>query len=138
METLLFKVADHCFALHAPEAKRLKQLLPSYAPFHLKACNEPLITEVTIAPGLVDSEAAGEELGQFDCGGTNHGIYRTADGYKIVISNVEGELASAMTTNADFSRAEVSLFGDDNAQRFGIGNALMIVFAFAAATRSLA
>lgn len=68
METLLFKVADHCFALHAPEAKRLKQLLPSYAPFHLKACNEPLITEVTIAPGLVDSEAAGEELGQFDCG----------------------------------------------------------------------
>ena len=135
METLFFKVADHCFALHAPEAKRLKQLLPSYAPFHLKACDEPLITEVTIAPGLVDSEAAGEELGQFDCGGTNHGIYRTADGYKIVISNVEGELASAMTTNADFSRAEVSLFGDDNAQRFGIGNALMIVFAFAAATR---
>ena len=134
MEKLCFKVADLCFSIEAPSASMIKKLLPSYAPFYV-AEGEDLNSMlcVVVNNGVVDANAEGEELGQFDCGGTNHGVYRLAEGYKVVISTVEGHLASAMKTNADFSECVISLFGDEDDQRFGLGNAMMIAFAFAAA-----
>lgn len=133
MESLYFKVAGLCFAMHAESAAFLKSLLPSYAGFHVRQKPSELVLNVTVKDGLVSGEAEGEELGQFDCGGTNHGIYRYADGYKILISNVDGTLSSAMTTDARFTECKVSVFGDENDQRFGLGNAMMIAFAFSAA-----
>ena len=134
LETLYFKVADLYFAIHAESSDLLKHLLPSYAPFHVaQQPAAPLALDVTLNDGAVDASAQGVELGQFDCGGTNHGIYRTEQGYKVVISTVEGHLASAMTTNADFSKCVVSIFGNESDRAFGMGNAMMIAFAFAAA-----
>ena len=117
MEKLCFKVADLCFSIEAPSASMIKKLLPSYAPFYVaegEDSNSMLC--VVVNNGVVDVNAEGEELGQFD-----------------VISTVEGHLASAMKTNADFSECVISLFGDEDDQRFGLGNAMMIAFAFAAA-----
>lgn len=134
MERLYFKVADLHFSIEASSVSLIKKLLPSYAPFCVAEGGEQkTMLHVVIDNGVVDSLAEGEELGQFDCGGTNHGVYRLSDGYKVVISTVEGRLASAMKTNADFSECIVSLFGDEDDQRFGLGNAMMIAFAFAAA-----
>ena len=134
MEKLCFKVADLCFSIEAPSASMIKKLLPSYAPFYVaEETVSNSMLHVIVNNGIVDANAEGEELGQFDCGGTNHGVYRLAEGYKVVISTVEGHLASAMKTNADFSECVISLFGDEDDQRFGLGNAMMIVFAFAAA-----
>ena len=134
MEKLCFKVADLCFSIEAPSASMIKKLLPSYAPFYVaEGENSNSMLYVVVNNGVVDANAEGEELGQFDCGGTNHGVYRLAEGYKVVISTVEGHLASAMKTNADFSKCVISLFGDEDDQRFGLGNAMMIAFAFAAA-----
>ena len=134
MEKLCFKVADLCFSIEAPSASMIKKLLPSYAPFYVAEGEDSnSMLYVVVNNGVVDANAEGEELGQFDCGGTNHGVYRLAEGYKVVISTVEGHLASAMKTNADFSKCVISLFGDEDDQRFGLGNAMMIAFAFAAA-----
>lgn len=134
MEKLCFKVADLYFSIEAPSASMIKKLLPSYAPFYVaEETVSNSMLHVIVNNGIVDANAEGEELGQFDCGGTNHGVYRLAEGYKVVISTVEGHLASAMKTNADFSECVVSLFGDEDDQRFGLGNAMMIAFAFAAA-----
>ena len=134
MEKLCFKVADLCFSIEAPSASMIKKLLPSYAPFYVaEETVSNSMLHVIVNNGIVDANAEGEELGQFDCGGTNHGVYRLAEGYKVVISTVEGHLASAMKTNADFSECVISLFGDEDDQRFGLGNAMMIAFAFAAA-----
>lgn len=134
MEKLCFKVADLCFSIEAPSASMIKKLLPSYAPFYVaEETVSNSMLHVIVNNGIVDANAEGEELGQFDCGGTNHGVYRLAEGYKVVISTVEGHLASAMKTNADFSKCVISLFGDEDDQRFGLGNAMMIAFAFAAA-----
>ena len=134
MDTLYFKVADVCFAIHAAHADEVKALLPSYAPFYLKECSEPIILNAELMADAVSSEPEGKELGQFDCGGTNHGIYQMADGYKILISDAEGRLASAMLTKGDFSSCRISLFGDAATRQFGMGNAMMIAFAFAAAS----
>lgn len=133
METLYFKVADVCFGIQAADARTIKELLPSYAPFHLSTTDETPILLAKLEDGIVDTTPEGEELGQFDCGGTNHGIYRTSDGYKIVISTVEGRPASAMTASHDFSRCTISLFGNTDDRCFGLGNAMMIAFAFSAA-----
>lgn len=134
MEKLCFKVADLCFSIEAPSASMIKKLLPSYAPFYVaEETVSNSMLHVIVNNGIVGANAEGEELGQFDCGGTNHGVYRLAEGYKVVISTVEGHLASAMKTNADFSECVISLFGDEDDQRFGLGNAMMIAFAFAAA-----
>ena len=110
METLFFKVADILFTIQGKSADELKKLLPSYAPFNIAATDAKPALSLTVEDGAIDTSAVGEELGQFDCGGSNHGIYRTEQGYKIIISTVEGNVASAMLTNA-----------------------MMIAFAFAAA-----
>lgn len=133
METLHFKVADACFAIHSNDSKELKKLLPSYAPFFIRENDEALIFEASVEDGVIDTNAEGDELGQFDCGGTNHGVYKLPNGYKIVISNIDGHFASAMKTNDDFSQCTISLFGNDSERKFGLGNALMIAFAFAGA-----
>lgn len=133
LETLHFKVADAIFSIQAAQAKVIKRLLPSYAPFYLpNPCGKVMMNAI-IDNGAVDLQAEGEELGQFDCGGTNHGVYRLADGYKFVISNIDGTKASAMRANKDFSQCTISLYGNEDNQRFGLGNAMMLAFAFSSA-----
>ncbi len=133
METLHFKVADLCFAIQAENKQQIKRLLPSYAPFYIQQGSDSVLALVaTIADGMISAEAEGKELGQFDCGGTNHAIYQLEEGYKVVISTVEGRLACAMKTNANFSRCDISLLGEEKDHSFGLGNAMMIAFAFAA------
>ena len=133
METLHFKVAGKNFSIAADKASMLKKLLPSYAPFYLPEPDDALMLRAEVIDNAVDTQATGKELGQFDCGGTNHGIYQLEDGYKIVISNEENQPAAAMLTNADFSQCTISLLGDDTVRSFGLGNAMMIAFAFSAA-----
>lgn len=133
MEALIFKVADIYFSIQATSTDMLKRLLPSYAPFYIgKHTDHPLALEATVGVDLVSDQPEGEELGQFDCGGCNHGIYRNANGYKLLISTEEGHLASALQTNNDFSQCSISLLGDETDHAFGLGNAMMIAFAFAA------
>ena len=135
METLHFKVADAYFSLSAPSARLLKALLPSYAPFYVKAFPEDChpILQATIADGAVNLSPEGEEIGTFDCGGANHAVYRTAEGYKILIHNENHVLSAALATTDRFACCRVTLFGQEEEQRFGLGNALMIAFAFAGA-----
>lgn len=136
MLSLDFGVAGHRFRLCFREDNApYKELLPSYAPFHLKTADEPLLFSMNIGEGLVDTQAEGDELGQFDCNGVMHGIYRIAGGYKIVIGNPAGGISCALRTDKDFSQCAVTLEGDTSNRAFGINNAIMIAFAFAGAYR---
>ena len=138
MNDFYFRGADATCHVRFNDIEDARPLLPSYAPFHIKEQDQPLMFEMNVAAGLVSSEAEGEEVGNFDCGGCNHGIYRTHDGgYKMLISNVDGELACALHTSADFSRCEASLHGDEDIMSFGLNNALMIAFAFAGARHNI-
>lgn len=134
MEKLEFKVAGIPFAILSHDNNYIKNLLPSYAPFHVNGDGNVNLT-VVVDNNQVDSQPFGEELGHFDCGGANHSIYRLQDGgYKILISTVDNRLASAMITSPDFKHCTVSLFGDTNDNSFGLGNAMMIAFTFSSAS----
>ncbi|MBR1593644.1 MAG: hypothetical protein IJ659_02585 [Alloprevotella sp.] len=135
---LTFRVADFCFRLCFPEGTDGRRLLPSYAPFHVPGGADGLIFTLRVTEGGVSLLPEGEEIGQFDAGGNNHGVYRLTDGgYKIVISNPAGEEACAMRTNEAFTRCEVTLYGDEDNRRFGLNNAVMITYAFSGARHGL-
>lgn len=138
VETLYFKVADAGFTIEAPSADDIKETLPTYAPFWIsnpKKMDVEVILKAKISPSTpVNTEKEGEELGQFDCGGSNHGVYLLPDGgYKFVISTPEGDLAAAMRTSSHFERCDITPYGTESNKHFGVGNAMMIAFAFSAA-----
>lgn len=134
MNDFLFQVADTAFHLHVGDMVDARPMLPSYAPFFVEKATCDLIFNMTVGNGLVSFIPSGEELGQFDCGGNNHGIYRQPDGgYVITIFSGKDRPACALEASADFSRCRATLFGDENERTFGLNNALMIAFAFAGA-----
>lgn len=138
LDFLHFIVADIHFAIGANDTEELKTLLPSYAPFHVPLYKDkPLTFVAEIKNQAVPFSPEGNELGQFDCGGAIHGVYRTNDGYKIIIHSPEGQVTCAMMCNNGFSRCTLSLFGNQSMQRFGLGNAMMIAFAFSAAAKNV-
>lgn len=77
----------------------------------------------------------GEEVGQFDCGGNNFGVYRLPDGsYQFEICDEKKALCCYLQANADFSDCMAALVAESEAGRkFGLNNALMLVYAFASA-----
>lgn len=137
-DNLLFLVAGQYFRVHFTDGTDGRRLLNSYAPFFVKEAARPLMLDMTVGPELVGTEAEGEVIGHFDIGGNNHSVYRLSDGgYKMVIDSLEGETACAFRTNADFSRCEVTLFGDDAMRAFGLNNAIMISYAFSGARHKI-
>ena len=111
------------------------RLLPSSAPFAETPTDEQMLFELTVDDAFRPSER-GQEIGQFDCGGNNHGVYLKADGsYQILITDYQGRQCCLMEANADFSRATVALNGNFEMRTFGLNNALMMMYAFAAADR---
>jgi hypothetical protein len=95
---------------------------------------EELLFTMTVDDNL-DWQEDGEEIGVFDCGGCNHGVYRMNDGgYQYAVHDVQDVLCSRMRSNADFSVCQVSLLGKTWVQRnYGLNNALMMAFSFASA-----
>jgi hypothetical protein len=77
----------------------------------------------------------GQEIGQFDCGGCNHGVYCTDRlEYQYEISDVQNVLCSYMQASPDFKECTVAILGETWSQRnYGLNNALMMAYAFASA-----
>ncbi|MBQ7443703.1 MAG: hypothetical protein IJS59_07570 [Bacteroidaceae bacterium] len=134
----LYKVAEHRMQIDfADDLTDAERLLPSFSPFKSEEEGNVLFT-MTVARGEAPDFTALEEIGQFDCGGANHGVYLRPDGgYAFEISLPEvngGQLSCCMEANADFTACHATLTGDTDMQhQFGLNNAIMMAFAFAAA-----
>lgn len=135
---LLFRVADADFRLIFNGTEDRRRLIDSCYPFYQRfgSAGEAPIFTLEVDDNLLTPEPEGREMGQFDCGGINHGVYRldrAAGGYKIIIGTTDGGTSCVLRSNADFSKCEASLFGNEDSQSFGLKNALMLCFAFAGA-----
>lgn len=138
MSTLRCRVAGHLLEVLFCEEHNDASLLPSFAPFALpegEACEEQPALVVSVRDSF-SLETKGQEVGQFDCGGCNHGVYLMEDGgYQFEVSDMKGQLCSVMQSSPDFSRCTVALRGDTFAQRnYGLNNAMMMAYAFCFAT----
>lgn len=133
---LHFCVADcsYCIELLNPTSD-YKALLPSSGAFFVKTPVQENIFHMIVGEGLVDASTDGlEEVGHFDNGDVWHHVWRKPEGgYHFRMDDTDGTTACLMESNADFTECVVSLFGQLNNQQFGLENAVMIAFAFAAA-----
>lgn len=110
-----------------------QRLIPSSQPFEVPVDDAPVIFELTV-DDTFRSQEWGDEIGQFDCGGNNHGVYRRKDGsYEIHITDYLGRQCCLLEASSDFKRGTVALNGDSTMRSFGLNNALMMMYAFAAA-----
>ena len=135
MDNLNFKVACHSFRLVLPSADEWTGRLGNYLPF-LTAEEADCLFTLRVTEEALPSVDTYDEIGQFDCGGANHGVYRDATHYSFHISDVDGQLSGVLSCTRDFSDGRIRLYGDAGQQVFALNNALMILFAFSAAAHS--
>ena len=137
MNTYRYKVALHCLQISLPASLQASDVIPSFSPF---VCDEEgdVLLSMDVAVGAAPDFSSMEEIGQFDCGGANHGVYRDADGsygFEISLPACDGGLLSCcMQATADFRKCHAVLTGESMRQhQFGLNNALMMAYAFASA-----
>ena len=136
MSLSTYRGARHRFQVSLPDTLKPENIIPSFSPF---TCEEEgdVLFRMDVEIGQAQHPDSLDEIGQFDCGGANHGVYVTDDGGYVFEISLPGEnapLACQMQANADFSCCKaVVMEGGLQQQNFGLNNALMMAFAFAAA-----
>lgn len=134
-----YTVAHLTYKVSFAEGVNDEELISSSEVFKVteeEASNSALLFELTV-DDTFRPEKKGEEIGQFDCGGCNHGVYQLEDGsYQILVSDERGRQACLLQANADFSEGKVALNGNFNMRKFGLNNALMMMYAFAGADKN--
>lgn len=147
-----YKVANHLVEIALEDDDLTKaNILPSFTPF-ISDEEGKLLLQLRARRGPATDFSTWEEIGQFDCGGANHGVYRKeaktskgTDGtkaqqydYGFCISLPEcqgGALSCCLTTRELFTDCEAILVGDSSTWQFGLNNAIMLAYAFAAADK---
>ena len=133
-----YKVAQHLLdIIFDDDELAVEDVLPSFEPFRSDDKGTALLT-MTVRRGKRPDFSQWEEIGQFDCGGANHGVYRTADmcyAFEISLPDFQGgDLSCCMISNPDFTQCEAILTGAANyTYQFGLNNAMMMAYAFATA-----
>ena len=135
MQTYYYKVAGFTYSITFADDHNTKEVIASSEPFlkDAPAEDEKLLFQLIVDDNFRPADK-GDEIGQFDCGGCNHGVYQKADGtYQVLISNELGDHCALLEASEDFSNGSVALNGDARMRNFGLNNALMLMFAFASA-----
>ena len=114
------------------------KMLPSFDPFRVDELNDDeFLFELTVDDDLrpVPKEQR-ERIKDFD---TGNGItivdQLNNGGYQYIIKDINGSECCLLITDKEFRYCRCALNGGYNMRYFGLNNALMLVYAFAASTR---
>ncbi len=128
-----YDIGGHLCRIDFRDEVNDRSLLPSFSLFESEGDGNLLF--ILTVEGVSRRRPTGEEVGLFDCGGSFFGVYRCeGGGYEFEIRDEKKDLCGYMQTNADFSECTATLTERSEAgRRFGLENALMLAYAFAAA-----
>ena len=129
-----FRVAEHDIRIIFKDSdKNGMHLLPSFEPFRAKNDGQNLFFHLTIDDTLRPiPKAQRERIRTFDTGNGDTVVDQTADGgYQYIIKDLRGHECCLLIANKDFSECHCALNGSYNMRKFGLNNALMLIFAFA-------
>ncbi len=131
-----YKVGGHAYRVTFTENDvNDDRLLQSSKPFETPLDDSELLFHMFVDDSFRPKET-GKEIGQFDSGGNNNGVYIRNDGsYEIRLSDFLQRQCCLMDASPDFKTVRIALNGDLTMRRFGINNALMMTLAFAAADK---
>ncbi len=130
-----YMVAQHTFSISLPDGEE-GIAMPSYEPLRVGGGDEAnLLFALTVDDAFYPS-AKGELIGDFDCGAADFGVYRLSDGtYQMLISPPGGNYCGLLQVAPDFGEATIATRGENSLRTFAVNNALMLMFAFAAADK---
>lgn len=125
-------VGGHGYCIsYASDRDNGATLLPSSEPFKVQSLTDAAIFTIEVNNDW-HPEHQGDEIGQFDCGGINHGVWQLSDGsYQIQVSDVYGKPCCLMQCNSNFTHAKMRLSENPTRRAFGLNDALMIMYALA-------
>lgn len=140
MQTLerYYRVGGHAFRITFADERFDDTLLPSYSNFSLaESPSDKKIFHAKIDSIHID-EKGSREIGQFNCGGCNHVVYRTEEeGYIFHIYDIHDVLCCKMITSHDFTECHISMYGITKSQlQYGLNNAVMMCYAFSCADKA--
>ncbi len=112
-------------------------LLPSLRPFAVDGeAGDDLLFTLTVHERLQPVREY-EPVRTFDTGNGDTAVHRLGNGgYQFVIKDLHGGSCCLLQTDAAFARCACALNGTRSMKQFGLNNALMLVFAFAASKHS--
>lgn len=130
-----YTVAQHTFAVDIFDDER-GIAMPSYAPFRVVEPDEASLLFTLTVDDAFYPLSKGEHIGDFDCGAADFGVYRLPDGaYQMLISPPGGDYCGLLQTTSDFHAATIATRGENDLRSFVVNNALMLMYAFAAADK---
>ena len=135
MQSRHYTVAGHTFTINMPDEEKAITL-SSYEPFVVDAMPHVARLFSLVVDNTFYPTEKGATIGDFDCGAADFGVYRLPDGsYQILISPPGGQYCGLLQTTPDFSQGIIATRGQDSLRTFAVNNALMLMFAFASATK---
>ncbi len=107
-------------------------LLPAFETFATSSPPLPLLFTLTVDDSLRPSRNR-RLIRTFDTGNGDVVVYRLPDdGYQFIMRNIQGDNCCLLIADSHFSQCRCALNGDYSMRSFGLNNAVMMAFAFAA------
>lgn len=135
MNSHLFRIGGHYVEIiFQGDSGNDMALLPSFEPFRQAASNGHLLFRLTVDDSLRPiPKDQRERIRDFDTGNGITRVDRLPDGgYQYIIRNVAGGDCALLITDKDFANCRCALNGNRTMRMFGLNNALMLIYAFAA------
>lgn len=134
-----FRIADfNIRIIFKGGGRNSMSLLPSFEPFRVgQFSDDNLLFQLTIDDSLKPiAKERRERIKTFDTGNGDTIVDRIDDGgYQYIIKNVNGADCCLLEADKDFYDCHCALNGNYNMRCFGLNNALMLTFSFAASRK---
>ena len=129
-----FCVAEHLLnVVFAESGQNDISLLPSFSPFAVEESNDGcFLFTITVDDSTKPLPAEQRtRIDIFDTGNGKTTVDATSDGgYQFIIKDIYGASCCLLKTNKDFSEGQCALNGDTFMRKFGLNNAIMMMYAF--------
>ena len=132
-----YKVGGLSYRIHFQDDTNNESLLLSSKPFETDIDDSENILFNLYVDDSYRPLVHGKEIGNFDSGGNSNWVFvREDDSYEIRMSDIHKRQCCLLDANNDFSKVTIALNGNRGMRQFGMNNALMMTYAFAAADKN--
>lgn len=138
VETRFFSVADLAFAISFAGYDDGFRMLKSFRPFERKTADKgSLLFTLTIDDSTRPvAKERRERIREFETGNGTTIVDRLQDGgYQYIIKDINAAECALLIADKDFSHCACALRGNVLMRSFGLNNAIMLVYAFAGASK---
>ncbi len=136
-----YRIADfNCSISFEEDRQNGDFLIPSFKPFLIEdtsSAEEKLFSlhvDDALRPIAKDSR---EHIKTVDTGNGDTIVYGINDGgYQFIVKDIFGQSCCLLQTNSNFTKCKCALNGSHSMRKFGLNNAIMLVFAFASSGKN--